>query len=170
MSLSSQAHPADPTPEATAIEHAQRAVELALQVRDEHPDDVGAWQAWEALATARAVMYGAYSADDFLYSARAAAEVAVRRALHLMFDIAFKYHHPDPGRASWHLHYDDHPAIGAWRATADASLAALDAAYPRGSGRTSSDCGTATAQHLRAPSVFSKRIPGFTALVTPRST
>jgi hypothetical protein len=119
-------------PEATAFERAQRATELALEVRNQHPDDLGAQKAWEALATARALMYGAYSADEFLYSARAEAEVAIRRALHLIFDVAWKYHHPEPGRASWHHHYDDYPAIGAWNAAADSAGASIGAAYPPG--------------------------------------
>jgi hypothetical protein len=132
MSSDPQPPPTDPTPEATAFEHVQRAAELALAVRNEHPDDVGAWKAWEALATARTLMYGAYSADEFLYSARAAAEVAIRRALHLIFDVAWRYHHPDPGRGAWDEHYHDLPAVGAWHASANGAFAAIQAAYPPG--------------------------------------
>src|SRR3954453_6806455 len=128
MNTDNPSQPGASTPEATASEQAQRATELALEVRNEHPDDLGAQQAWEALATARALMYGAYSAAEFLYSA----EVAIRRALHLIFDVAWKYHHPDPGRASWDQRYDDYPAIGAWHAAAHSAGAAISAAYPSG--------------------------------------
>jgi hypothetical protein len=132
MNTDLQSHSTESLPEVTAFEQAQRAVELALQVRDAHPDDGGAWKAWEALATARALMYGAYSADDFLYSARAAAEVAMRHGLHLIFEVAWQYHHPDPGRASWDTCCDDLPAVGAWHAAADSSHAANQAVYPPG--------------------------------------
>jgi hypothetical protein len=129
MRSDSQSHPVDPTPEATAFEHVQRAIELALQVRDEHPADVGAWKAWEALATARALMYGAYAADDFLYSARATAAVAIQRALRMSFAVALRYHHPDPGRAAWDTCYQALPAVGAWHSAADSFCGAIQAAY-----------------------------------------
>src|SRR3954453_1460273 len=111
MNTDNPSQPGASTPEATAFEQAQRATELALEVRNEHPDDLGAQQAWEALATARALTYGAYSADEFLYTARAEAAEAIRRALNLTVNVALKYHYSDLGRPSERQEDDDRPAI-----------------------------------------------------------